>query len=193
MLIYNIIQRIISRGDSIVVMVMGFILLAVSQMTYETFNPDSIFAMGLGLIVGTLIYHGLAEIALLLKRSMMYRAFRVSEKRPPDFVIGHPEAPYMLHWWWIPRNRFFNIYIHKMIRDDEDLALHDHPWSSLSLMVQGSLREHYLKPNSSYLRKRDLHGGKWVWRPATFAHHFQILPSDELPITIFITGPCIQS
>ena len=44
-------------------------------------------------------------------------------KRPADFVIGPPERPYLLRWWIIQRNRFFNIYLHKFLRSDDDLAL----------------------------------------------------------------------
>lgn len=47
--------------------------------------------------------------------------------RAPDFYIGGNANPYLLRWWVIPRNRFFNVYLHKFLRDDDDRALHDHP------------------------------------------------------------------
>lgn len=31
--------------------------------------------------------------------------------RQPDFAIGPTDAPYLLRWWVIPRNRFFNIRV----------------------------------------------------------------------------------
>src|ERR1700684_1178987 len=56
----------------------------------------------------------------------------------PHFVIGDPKNPYMLRWYILPRNPLFNVYLHKFLRnDDDDRALHDHPWPSLSLLVKG--------------------------------------------------------
>lgn len=62
--------------------------------------------------------------------------------RKPDEVIGGHENPYMLRWFVIPKNRWCNIYLHKFLRDDDDRALHDHPWSSCSIILRGGYREH---------------------------------------------------
>lgn len=29
---------------------------------------------------------------------------RIAERRPPDFIIGRVDDPYLLRWWVIPRN-----------------------------------------------------------------------------------------
>lgn len=63
---------------------------------------------------------------------------RISWDRAPDFVIGRTGDPYMERWWLIPRNRFFNIYLHRFWRSDDDRALHDHPWVNLSILLKGS-------------------------------------------------------
>lgn len=63
-------------------------------------------------------------------------------KRPYDFAVGGDENPYLLRWWIIPRNERFNIYLHKFLRDDEDRALHDHPWWSLGIILHGAYKEH---------------------------------------------------
>ena len=60
----------------------------------------------------------------------------------PHFYIGGKENPYLLRWYLIPRNRWFNIYLHKFLRDDDDRALHDHPWWFISIMLKGSYIEH---------------------------------------------------
>jgi hypothetical protein len=61
-------------------------------------------------------------------------------KRKPDFTIGRSESLYMRRWYIIPRNRFFNIYLHNMLRDDED-HLHDHPWWNVSVILKGGYWE----------------------------------------------------
>lgn len=56
-------------------------------------------------------------------------------RRQPDFIIvggRTPDDPAVLRWWIIPRNRFFNIYLHKFLRDDAQ-DLHDHPWPNCSI------------------------------------------------------------
>lgn len=61
--------------------------------------------------------------------------------RPPDFVIGKADSVYMNRWWVIPRNRWFNVYLHQVVRDDDDRALHDHPWVNLSIVLKGGYWE----------------------------------------------------
>ena len=58
--------------------------------------------------------------------------------RTPDLVIGGWDDPYLLRWWLIPRNRWFNVYLHLFLRSDDDRALHDHPWFNLSFLLEGA-------------------------------------------------------
>ena len=66
----------------------------------------------------------------------------IANKREPDYIIGQSNNPYMQRWWIIPRNRFFNIYLHKIIRSDDDRALHCHPFDSLSILLYNKYIEH---------------------------------------------------
>lgn len=59
----------------------------------------------------------------------------------PHFIIGSKDNPYLLRWYVIPRNDWMSIYLHKFMRDDEDRALHDHPWWFVSFMVKGTYSE----------------------------------------------------
>jgi len=127
----------------------------------------------------------------MIKEFIIRKAKALTQSRAPDFAIGPAEDPYMLRWWWLPRNRFFNVYVHIMRHDDDDRALHDHPWPSLSLCAQGILLEHY-KDSDGDARKRLIYEGDWIWRPASFAHRLAVFSEDELPMTIFITGPRIR-
>lgn len=67
--------------------------------------------------------------------------FRTLISGEPHFRVGDQAAPYMLRWYLIPRNGFMNLYMHKFLRDDEDRALHDHPWWFVSLMICGRYSE----------------------------------------------------
>lgn len=115
-------------------------------------------------------------------------------KRAPDFVIGPPESPYLLRWWIIPRNRFFNIYLHHMLRDDDDRALHDHPWINLSIILRGGYREIVRGKHGGLLAKLR-RPGAFVLRMPSFAHRLELirLPGGyNYSWSLFITGPRIR-
>jgi hypothetical protein len=101
--------------------------------------------------------------------------------RKPDFVIGDN---YMHRWWLVPRNKFLNIYLHKIMHDDDDSALHDHPWWSVSLLLKGKLLE--VHKNGERIPKRFVP----LIRSAKFAHMLKILNGPAW--TLFITGPVIR-
>lgn len=126
----------------------------------------------------------------MLHNFIKKRVRTIMIRRPPDFVIGPVRDPYMLRWWLIPQNRFFNIYLHQILHDDEDRALHDHPWASLSYMIAGKLVELYRDPKNPKSYTRTLKAGQWVRRSATFAHRL-ILVSDTAT-TIFMIGPVVR-
>lgn len=130
-------------------------------------------------------------------------------RRPPDFVIGGHENPYLLRWHLIPRNPVFNIYLHKFLRDDDDRALHDHPWFWCSILLRGGYFEHTVSAGGiKRERAREAPSLKISspWR----AHRIELFPwfheiddrladitseniNDRLPAwSLFITGPRIR-
>lgn len=122
--------------------------------------------------------------------------------RYPDFIIGEDD-PYLLRWFIIPRNRLFNIYLHKFVRSDDDRALHDHPWLfNISILLKGSYVEHTPEGNEIVRKAGDIKGrwGKaphrielerkrqW-YKPHLYPYHMR----KEIPVwTLFITGPKIR-
>jgi hypothetical protein len=113
----------------------------------------------------------------------------IAQRPQPHVVIGEPGNPYLLRWFVIPRNPLFNIYLHKMLRDDEDRALHDHPWWSISLNLGGTLGEIYQA--SDFEIHRWFQFGDVVRRGPTFAHRLLVPHGDAM--TLFITGPKIRA
>jgi hypothetical protein len=119
--------------------------------------------------------------------------------RQPDFVIGDVQDPYLLRWFVIPRNRFFNIYLHKFLKSDDDRALHDHPWLfNISILLKGDYLEHKLN-REVRLRKRGRVYLRWGKAP----HRVELLHGiDRVSMngpfrlkpawTLFITGPIVR-
>lgn len=106
----------------------------------------------------------------------------------PHFYIGGKQRPYLLRWYLIPRNGFLNIYLHKFLRDDDDRALHDHPWWFISFVLKGGYLEH-IDSGKGIVRKR------WslAFRKAEHRHRVELLPDksgDSIPCwTLIVTGP----
>lgn len=120
-------------------------------------------------------------------------------KRRPDFIIGGAKSPYMRRWWMLPRNPLFNIYVHEILRPDDDRALHDHPWPWASYLVAGAYTEVTLDPMNETSRQ----GADKLWRTwwptgsfrvrgPWFAHRLE--PAEWTPVwTVFITGPKLRA
>ncbi len=103
--------------------------------------------------------------------------------RSPDFVIGAPA--YMRRWWIIPRNEQQNVYLHEGLRDDDDRALHDHPWPNQSFLIRGRYRE--ITPEGAFIRE----AGSLITRAATDAHRLELVDGEPF-ISLFFTGPKVR-
>lgn len=119
------------------------------------------------------------------------------------YIDGTPEASfqirrldgtvYMRRWFVIPRNRFCNVYLHEYLADDEDRALHDHPWWSASLCLVGDLVEIY-RPvccSDPHEETRTVESGSLVLRSAKFTHRLEVPVVGS--ITLFVTGPKLRT
>ena len=117
---------------------------------------------------------------------------RVANRRRPDFVIGGADDPYLLRWWLIPRNRVFNVYLHRFCRSDDDRALHDHPWLfNASWLLEGD----YIEATPGRIGL--LEQGEWRFRWGPAPHRVMLcLDVDsglEMAVwTLFITGPKVR-
>lgn len=125
---------------------------------------------------------------------MIQAILRRLTRRMPDKTIGGADRPYLLRWHLVPRNRLFGIYLHCFLRSDDDRALHDHPWWSLSLSLEGRYLEivpvDQSDPNGP-TRTLVRRPGTLVLRRATHAHRIVIYPG--MPAwTLFIVGPVVR-
>jgi len=117
---------------------------------------------------------------------------RVACNRPTaDFTILQDDRPYMRRWWVIPRNRWFNVYLHQVLLSDSDRAMHDHPWVNMTLVLDGPGYVEW-RPGGAVRRSF----GDVVIRRAAEAHRLELLQDDDgqprSTWTLFITGPRIR-
>lgn len=128
---------------------------------------------------------------------------RWARARQPDFVIGGKDAPYLRRHWLIPRNRFFNVYVHEFLRSDDDRALHDHPWLfNASWLIDGEYLEHTIRAGGVGVAAQRK-AGDWKFRWGAAPHRVELRVEVEhghgwsvgFPVscwTVFITGPVVR-
>lgn len=147
-----------------------------------------------------------------LTRKLLRSHGRTTAARKHNVRIPTTETipAYMHRWWKIRRNALFNIYYHDVFRSDDDLALHDHPWWSFSIVLAGGYYEHTIAYGGVH-HKKWFGPGSVLFRPhGGSAHRLQLAPRmsefnptvpfihldgrpQELPSkTIFVTGPVLR-
>lgn len=121
-----------------------------------------------------------------MRRWLAMKLIQKYRWRPPDFKIGDPATMY--RWYILPRNRFFNIYLHQFLASDADVALHDHPWWNCTWLLYG---EYYEEDWLGYIERYQ--EGTIKFRRAKTPHRI-IIPGDKggLVWSLFFTGPVIR-
>lgn len=119
-----------------------------------------------------------------------------------DAVIeGFGDKPAMYRWHVLPRNAWFNVYLHKIMQDDEQ-DLHDHPYHNMSVpLVQGYLEVQfrelpvYGSPHPA-LRVRSRRILRPFFRLASTPHQILVMRDEKsrpLPAwSLFVTGPRVR-
>lgn len=100
-------------------------------------------------------------------------------RRPPDKLIareGDLQNPYMRRWHVIPRNKWFNIYLHEILQPDDERALHDHPWWNISIVLKGGYIEHLKARTGDVVKEYGVWRapGNIVFRRAVTAHRISL-------------------
>jgi hypothetical protein len=111
-------------------------------------------------------------------------------QRAPDFVIGDPANPYLRRWWVIPRNDQCNVYLHEILRGDDDRAGHDHPWLNSSYIIDGGYTEVVYDEALPWceIGRHQRIAGDVVTRSAEDTHRL-IVPAGGRAVSLFMTGP----
>lgn len=107
-------------------------------------------------------------------------------------IILEDGGHYLYRWHLIPRNKWFNVYLHKTMLDDHRV-LHDHPWDNISIVLKGGYWEttpikkeiqHDVYYNGHLIKWR--HPGSIIRRKAEWSHRLSLFngrPSWSLFIT----------
>jgi len=110
--------------------------------------------------------------------------------RNPDVIIGGTD-PYLRRWHLTERRpERWKVYLHNILRDDDDRALHDHPSCSISIILRGGYIEHF----PDCVKRR--YPGMVIFRRAEQPHRLELhrdKNGKSIPAwTIFIFGPKVR-
>jgi hypothetical protein len=116
--------------------------------------------------------------------------------RKPDYIIGDEAEPYLRRWWVIPRNAYFNIYLHQILKSDDPRALHDHPWWNISFILKGGYFEvmpkwYGITGRPCGVRRKWRGRFALIFRRATAAHRLEVSPGRPC-WSLFITGRIVR-
>lgn len=130
-----------------------------------------------------------------MKMSVKKEGYAISRKkwhldlrpRAPDMCIGGSAKPYIRRWYLF-RTPLISLYLHNMLRDDDDRALHDHPWNNVSVVLIGGFVE--VTPTGR-LSRAPL---SVTFRSATDAHRLELRHHAGVTSSwsLFFTGPYLR-
>lgn len=124
-----------------------------------------------------------------LHTKLIWVAWKQIIGRDPDEIIDRDEAKgAYLHRWHVCKSRWFNIYVHHILRSDDSPHLHDHPWINASIVLDGTYTEHTIEQGGVNKRQRLKAGDCQIRMSGKHAHRLELYPTESA-ITLFITGP----
>jgi hypothetical protein len=132
-----------------------------------------------------------------IREHLVAWAERLAARRAPDYVIGDHQLE---RWWLIPRNNWFNVYLHRFRASDEDRALHDHMYANVSWVLGPGGYWEVTPVRKPWNERMGLLPTKRVYRSAgalvarrpSTAHRI-VLPKEGAPVwSLFVTGPRVR-
>lgn len=139
--------------------------------------PDIADAMGLERIA-----YRWDEPAELIEEAAR-EARSITERWHPNLSLyaDHDRTAFYMERWWLRHSPEGGLYI-QVFTDDDPAALHDHPWTSASLLLTGELVEVDHSPDGRHL----VTPGTLVIRSHLYRHRLQIARAPA--ISLFACG-----
>jgi len=125
---------------------------------------------------------GMMQLPSFATTALLAFARRIMTTEPAQ-ILGPEGDPYLRRWWLEKDAVTGSVYVHDMLRSDQDAEMHDHPGDNLSIVLDGEMIEH--RPDGAVR-----HGpGTMVSRRAEDRHRIEI--RDRL-VTIFVMGERVR-
>jgi hypothetical protein len=84
---------------------------------------------------------------------------------------------------------WFAIYLHRILRSDQDRHFHDHPWSFLSIILWRGYTEQWVRsPNWGDVKTRKVQPGSIVYHHYSDAHKITLAKENKSTWTLVFVG-----
>jgi hypothetical protein len=132
-------------------------------------------------------------VAIIIVALSLYLYFYADKMFSKKVISRANTGVYLIRYRLIPNNKYMNIYLHKFMDSDLDEALHDHPWKSVGILLNGCYLEHIPKDYNKWIKENDRETKVIkrypfipIYRSAETIHRIELI--DKKPIwTIFVT------
>ena len=125
-------------------------------------------------------------------------AQQVMKERGPDEILHTREGYKYLGRWWITWHRRWmpRLYLHHIVRSDDDRALHDHPSFNISILLDGTYAEILGDPVvmgfDKFIPHRIFTAGDVVFRSPWLAHRLVVTPG-RTTTSLWFVGPKVRA
>lgn len=112
------------------------------------------------------------------------------QDKRPDEVLTRDGKIYLKRWHILRDYGKQNIYLHEFVGNDNDEALHNHPWQSCSIVLKGQYKEFLRKKlDENTYQEYDIirSEGDVIFRNAEDYHRIELI-DNQPSFTLFITG-----
>lgn len=146
-----------------------------ANASFSDFVAILAFGVSLAIIAWAFYAMGCYAWRSIVVPSLAEWATDYMDERECDFTIQRKlpgnlnPVVYLLRWHVIPRNAFFNIYLHHTLSSDSDPELHDHPGCNISLILENGYIE-----IDAWGTRRFRSPGQILFRRARTAHRLAI-------------------
>jgi hypothetical protein len=83
---------------------------------------------------------------------------------------------------------WFAVYIHQILKSDEDADPHDHPWNFTSVILEGAYHEDsWYPPLFDKMQSRDCYSGDVIEHKGEDAHKLRLI-SKEVWTLVIVSG-----
>lgn len=130
-------------------------------------------------------------------------------------ITNFQGQPYLIRYTLIS-TRFFRLFLHKILRSDDDRDLHDHPWNFWTFILRGRYREEVpadsppmFNEHGKMIVKSKVHGpGSLIRHKAADCHRLDLqlmfkfptergslapVQTEYIPVwTLFLAGPRVR-
>lgn len=103
----------------------------------------------------------------------------------PHSDIVKDGSTYLRRWYLTPQMWSRRVFLHQIMRSDDDRDPHDHPWNYLTVMLAGGYEERVYFPHTTRGYVNRMTPGRWAYYAAEHTHQLVVGPGKMVWTLVF--------